>query len=73
VHALIAHHGRLEFGSPVVPATLEAALLHQADVTDSRARGFLDHLAHAPPAVGPWTDFSRMFGTELLRPVPPEG
>lgn len=30
-HAMLAHHGRLEFHSPVVPATSEALVLHQAD------------------------------------------
>ncbi|HEY3933357.1 MAG TPA: HD domain-containing protein [Gemmatimonadales bacterium] len=30
-HLILSHHGRLEFGSPVVPATLEAEILHFAD------------------------------------------
>jgi 3'-5' exoribonuclease len=68
LHAIIAHHGRLEYGSPVMPATLEAILLHQADVVDSQARGFLDHVAREERRPGAWTDYSRMFGTELLRP-----
>jgi 3'-5' exoribonuclease len=32
VHCLLAHHGRREWGSPVEPQTLEALLLHQADL-----------------------------------------
>lgn len=31
-HAMLAHHGRFEWGSPVEPQTLEAHLLHNADV-----------------------------------------
>ena len=30
-HLLLAHHGELEFGSPVRPMTLEAEILHLAD------------------------------------------
>lgn len=31
IHLILSHHGALEFGSPVVPATLEALALHNAD------------------------------------------
>lgn len=31
-HCILAHHGRKEFGSPVEPQTIEAMLLHQADM-----------------------------------------
>jgi 3'-5' exoribonuclease len=30
-HLILSHHGQLEFGSPVRPATLEAEILHFAD------------------------------------------
>lgn len=30
-HLIASHHGRKEWGSPVVPATLEALILHSAD------------------------------------------
>lgn len=36
LNCILSHHGRLEFGSPVLPACLEAYLLSQADVTDAR-------------------------------------
>lgn len=68
LHAIIAHHGKLEYGSPVLPATLEATLLHQADLTDAQARGFIDQVAQDTRTGGPWTEYSRMFGTELLKP-----
>ena len=31
-HAMLAHHGRKEWGSPVEPATAEAFILHAADM-----------------------------------------
>lgn len=36
LHCILAHHGTLEFGSPVTPACAEAFLLAQADMTDAR-------------------------------------
>ena len=32
LHCLLSHHGRREWGSPVTPATLEAHILHWADM-----------------------------------------
>lgn len=34
LHLIASHHGRLEWGSPVQPCTLEAILLHQSDYLD---------------------------------------
>jgi 23S rRNA maturation-related 3'-5' exoribonuclease YhaM len=36
VHCLLSHHGRREWGSPVEPQTLEALLLHQADMASAK-------------------------------------
>jgi 3'-5' exoribonuclease len=36
VHCIIAHHGRPEWGSPVEPKTVEALLLHQADMLSAK-------------------------------------
>lgn len=36
VHCILAHHGRPEWGSPVEPQTLEAMLLHHADMWSAR-------------------------------------
>lgn len=36
IHAILAHHGKLEWGSPVVPKTIEAEIVHQIDMMDSR-------------------------------------
>ena len=40
-HMLLSHQGRREFGSPVVPMTLEAVLLYYADELDSKAGAFI--------------------------------
>ena len=68
LHLIAAHHGTLEWGSPVVPRTLEAVLLHQIDLLDSRIAGYLDHVRNDAGG-GAWTTKrSEMFGTELRRP-----
>jgi 3'-5' exoribonuclease len=35
-HCILAHHGLREWGSPVAPQTLEAQLLHHADMMSAR-------------------------------------
>lgn len=35
-HCILAHHGRKEWGSPVEPQTIEAAILHESDMISSR-------------------------------------
>jgi len=40
LHALISHHGSLEWGSPQVPMTLEAIALHYIDNLDAKLSQF---------------------------------
>lgn len=69
IHLIASHHGTLEWGSPVVPKTLEAILLHQIDLLDSRVQGFFDYLNH-DPGEGPWSQkMSNMFNSELRYPA----
>ena len=37
-HCILSHHGRKEWGSPVVPATKEAFILHAADMISSQIK-----------------------------------
>ncbi len=68
IHLIASHHGTLEWGSPVPPKTLEAVLLHQIDLLDSRIQGFFDHLNNDNGAED-WTLRSSMRGkSELRRP-----
>ncbi len=71
VHLIAAHHGTNEWGSPVVPKTLEAVLLHQIDLLDSRIGGFMDHVENDNGGESWTTRRSDMFGTQLQRPQPP--
>jgi 3'-5' exoribonuclease len=68
VHLIASHHGTLEWGSPVIPKTLEAILLHQIDLLDSRVQGFFDHIDNDGGEEA-WTlKSSFMFKSELRRP-----
>ena len=68
VHLILSHHGTLEWGSPIKPKTLEAILLHQIDLLDSRVQGFFDHLEN-DAGNETWTvKSSLMHGTELRHP-----
>ena len=40
VHCILAHHGRKEWGSPVLPQTIEAVLIHQADQMSAKIGGY---------------------------------
>jgi 3'-5' exoribonuclease len=68
VHLVLSHHGIQEWGSPTVPKTLEAVLLHQIDLLDSRVQGFFDHLRNDSGGDVWTTKASPMFSTELRRP-----
>jgi 3'-5' exoribonuclease len=35
-HAILAHHGKKEFGAPILPQTLEALLVHHIDELDAK-------------------------------------
>jgi 3'-5' exoribonuclease len=45
LHLILAHHGKLEFGSPVLPLCLESELLCHADLTSARAASFTEALS----------------------------
>jgi 3'-5' exoribonuclease len=61
LHIILSHHGALEHGSPVVPCTREATLVHMIDNLGGRLGSF-DRLEKslAPGAV--WSGFDRAIG-----------
>lgn len=58
-HLILSHHGQLEFGSPVLPMTPEAMLLHHLDDMDAKMN-YLQGLRQQLPEEGcHWTAFQR--------------
>ncbi len=66
VHCILAHHGKLEFGSPKVPAIMEALALHMADTTDAKLQTLTEIFTQAGDNKG-WLGFNRMFESNLRR------
>ena len=58
LHIILAHHGTLEHGSPVVPCTREATLVHMIDNLGGRLGSF-DRLEKELPDGSRWSPFDR--------------
>jgi len=43
-HLILSHHGKYEWGSPRMPKTIEACVLHQADLMDSQVKNFIQNI-----------------------------
>jgi len=43
-HIILSHHGKYEFGSPRMPKTIEAMVVHQADMMDSQVKNFIQNI-----------------------------
>jgi 3'-5' exoribonuclease len=65
IHAILSHHGDRERGSPVIPRTPEAILLHHADNLDGTLRGWIDHVQRESVNGEAWTSWSTIHGGEL--------
>ena len=61
LHAILAHHGCLEHGSPVAPGTREAALVHAIDELSGRLGAF-DRLEKATAPGERWSPYDRVLG-----------
>lgn len=66
-HLILAHHGKLEYGSPKLPHTLEALLVHYVDDLDSKVNSILEFIAEDNQP-GEWTATNRMYERPFLKP-----
>ncbi len=66
-HMILSHHGSLENGSPVVPMTVEALLLHYIDNMDAQVRGTLQVLVKSGSEDGNWTEYVRLLDRFIYR------
>jgi 3'-5' exoribonuclease len=65
LHIILSHHGCLEWGSPVVPLTREALLVHTMDKL-SGDLGSFDRLQRETPADEAWSRYDRALGRSIL-------
>jgi 3'-5' exoribonuclease len=61
LHIILSHHGQLEHGSPVVPCTREATLVHMIDNLGGKLGSF-DRLEKALPHGSSWSAYDRALG-----------
>ena len=64
-HIILSHHGSLEHGSPVVPCTREATLVHMIDNLGGRLGSF-DRLEKELAPGERWSSFDRAIGSVAL-------
>jgi 3'-5' exoribonuclease len=62
LHIILSHHGALEHGSPVVPCTREATLVHMIDNLGGRLGSF-DRLEKELSPGATWSSFDRAIGS----------
>jgi len=60
-HIILSHHGSLEHGSPIVPCTREATLVHMIDNLGGRLGSF-DRLEKELAPGAAWSSFDRAIG-----------
>ena len=62
-HCILAHHGKYEFGSPKLPALMEAMALNYADDTDAKMETFKEILENTTDTG--WLGYNRLFESNL--------
>lgn len=77
IHAVISHHGELEWGAPRRPQSAEALVLHHLDNLDARVKGFFEIVEGKGEL--PWPEMVNYFRRPLDEPkaadreLPPDG
>ena len=57
LHFILSHHGELENGSPVLPKTIEAIVLHHIDNLDAQAAAFSRVIRETREKGQEWSDY----------------
>ena len=65
LHLILSHQGKLEHASPVVPKTLEAITLYQADELSAKVNAYKNVIANEIRPGLNWTKFISLAGTDI--------
>ncbi|RKY92498.1 MAG: hydrolase [Ignavibacteriae bacterium] len=65
IHLVLSHQGKLEYASPVVPKTIEAIALYQADELSAKVNAYKNALSTEKKSDGGWTRFITLAQTDL--------
>lgn len=66
-HLIASHHGTYEFGSPKLPMTPEAILLHHLDNIDAKVNEFTSMIESDPNRQSHWTPFNPRMDRKLFK------
>ena len=66
LHIVLSHQGKLEHASPVVPKTLEAIALYQADELSAKVNAYKNALSTQVKSESKWTSFLNLASTDLF-------
>jgi 3'-5' exoribonuclease len=66
LHIILSHQGKLEYASPVIPKTLEAITLYQADELSAKVNAYKNALAAGTGSDNKWTKFLALASTDLF-------
>jgi 3'-5' exoribonuclease len=64
-HIILSHHGKFEYGSPVLPATIEAKIVSLADESSAKLRGYKALIDGATEQSGDFSEYSRSIETAV--------
>ena len=67
IHIVLSHQGKLEYASPVVPKTLEAIALYQADELSAKVNAYKNALLTQVKVESKWTNFLTLASTDLFK------
>jgi 3'-5' exoribonuclease len=69
-HMIVSHHGQYEYGSPKLPMTLEAVMLHYLDNLDAKLHSFAQLMRDDANIDSRWTTFHHNLGRKLYKGAP---
>ena len=67
-HMIVSHHGQLDHGSPKVPMTIEAIVLHFLDDMDAKVNAATELIESDRNSDSVWTAFHPTLGRKLFKP-----
>ncbi|MCG3125763.1 MAG: 3'-5' exoribonuclease YhaM [Phycisphaerae bacterium] len=67
-HIIVSHHGKYEFGSPRLPATLEAVAVHYLDNLDAKLNQYQREIEKDNDPASDWTNYVPTLETKVFKP-----
>ncbi len=66
MHSILAHHGEYEFGSPKLPKTIEAFILHCADNMDAKIKMY-EEIIQSNKTQSSWVGYQKMLQRNIRK------